>query len=52
MAENIDKIRNRIAAGGTAEMAAAAGTRGLRGDGGRVRADARGFRHPEAVRRE
>jgi hypothetical protein len=52
MAEIIDKIRTRIAADGTAEMAAAAGTRGLRGDGCRLWADARGFRRPEAVRRE
>jgi hypothetical protein len=52
MAEIIDEIRTRIAAGGTTEMAAAAGARGLRGDGRRVRADARGFRRPEAVRRE
>jgi hypothetical protein len=47
-----DKIRARIAASGAAEMAAAAGARGLYGNGHRVRADARGFRRPEAVRRE
>ena len=52
MAEIIDKIRARIAADGTAEMAVAAGTRGLRGDGRRVRADARGFGRPETIRRE
>ena len=52
MAEIVDRIRTRITADGTAEMADAADTRGLRGDGGRVRADARGFRRPEAVRRE
>jgi hypothetical protein len=52
MEEIIDKIRARIAAGGMAEMSDAADTRGLRGDGRRVRADARGFRRPEAVRRK
>jgi hypothetical protein len=52
MAEIIDKIRTRIAADGTAEMAAAAGASGLHGDGHLLRADARGFRRPEAVRRE
>jgi hypothetical protein len=52
IAEIIDKIRTRIATDGTAEMAVAAGARGLRGDGRRVRADARGFRRPETVRRE
>ena len=52
MAEIIDKIRTRIATDATAEMAAAAGARGLRGDGRRVRADARGFGRPETVRRE
>jgi hypothetical protein len=52
IAEIIDKIRTRIATDGTAEMADPAGARGMRGDGRRVRADARGFRRPETVRRE
>ena len=52
IAEIINKIRTRIATDATAEMADPAGARGLRGDGRRVRADVRGFRRPETIRRE
>jgi len=52
IAEIINKIRTRIATDATAEMADPASARGLRGDGRRVRADARGFGRPETIRRE
>ena len=51
IAEIFGKIRAGLAARHTAEMAAAAGARSLRGAGGGVRADGQGCRRPEAVRR-
>jgi hypothetical protein len=44
IAEILGKIRARVTSGGPAEMAAAAGPRGLHGAGCRVRAGGRGFR--------